>query len=64
MRKPTVPAHPNGGPLTPAQRAIIGLQLQSYYHLHCGSPTPERLRMLFDEFQRRSVKVLQNKTAR
>ena len=64
MRKPTVSVHPNGGPLTPAQRAIIGLQLQSYYHLHCGSPTPERLRMLFDEFQRRSVKVLQNKTAR
>jgi hypothetical protein len=64
MRKPTVPAHPNDSPLTPAQLATIGLQLQSYYQLHCGGPTPKRLQMLLDEFQRRSEKILEDKTDR
>ena len=64
MWKPKVPAHPNGGPLTPAQRAIIGLQLQSYYQLHCVGPTPARLKMLLDELLRRLEKALGDKADR
>ena len=63
MVKPEGPAHQSGGLLSPAQFAI-GKKLQSYYQLHCVGPTPERLQMLLDEFQRRSEKVLEDKTDR
>ena len=63
-RPPKVPAHRKDGPLTPTQRTIIGLQLQRYYQRNCDGPTPERLQMLLDEFQRRSEKILEEKTDR
>ena len=65
-RPPKVPAHRKDGPLTltPTQRTIIGLQLQRYYQQNCGGPTPERLQMLLEEFQRRTEKILEEKTDR